>query len=64
MRKTACLVIYPIMVEGYAVLLSCTAVVQASNSMTVLSSGIQSYEPSSLFHHSVLVDFSVSIMMH
>ena len=31
MRQTACLVFYPIMVEGF----SCTAVVQASDSMTV-----------------------------
>ena len=34
MRQTACLVFNPIMVEGYAVLFSCTAVVQASDSMT------------------------------
>ena len=34
MRQTTCLVFNPIMVEGYAVLLSCTAVVQASVSMT------------------------------
>ena len=30
MRQTACLVFNPIMVEGYAALFSCTAVVQAS----------------------------------
>ena len=35
MRQTACLVSNPIMVEGYAALFSCTAVVQASDSMTV-----------------------------
>ena len=29
MRETACLVFNPIMVEGYAALFSCTAVVQA-----------------------------------
>ena len=34
MRQTACLVSNPIMVEGYAALFSCTAVVQASESMT------------------------------
>ena len=34
MRQTACLVFIPIMVEGYAALFSCTAVVQASDSMT------------------------------
>ena len=34
MRQTACLVFNPIMVEGYAALYSCTAVVQASDSMT------------------------------
>ena len=34
MRQNACLVFKPIMVEGYAALFSCTAVVQASNSMT------------------------------
>ena len=34
MRQTACLAFNPIMVEGYAALLSCTAVVQASDSMT------------------------------
>ena len=34
MRQTACLVFNPIMVEGYAALLSCTAVVQALDSMT------------------------------
>ena len=35
MRQTACLVFNPIMVEGYAALFGCTAVVQASDSMTV-----------------------------
>ena len=34
MRQTACLVFNPIMVESYAVLFSCTAKVQASDSMT------------------------------
>ena len=34
MRQTACLVLNPIMVEGYAALFSCKAVVQASDSMT------------------------------
>ena len=34
MRQTASLVFNPIMVEGYAALFSCTAVVQASDSMT------------------------------
>ena len=34
MQQTACLVFNPIMVEGYAALFSCTAVVQASDSMT------------------------------
>ena len=34
MRQTACLVFNPIMVEGYAALFSCTALVQASDSMT------------------------------
>ena len=34
MRQTACLVFNPIMVEGYAALFSCTAVVHASDSMT------------------------------
>ena len=34
MRQSACLVFNPIMVEGYAALFSCTAVVQASDSMT------------------------------
>ena len=34
MRQTACLVFNPIMVECYAALLSCTAVVKASDSMT------------------------------
>ena len=35
MRQTACLVFFnPIMVEGYAALFGCTAVVQASDSMT------------------------------
>ena len=34
MRKTACLVFNPIMVECYAALFSCMAVVQASDSMT------------------------------
>ena len=32
-RQTACLVFNPIMVEGYAALLSCTTVVQASASI-------------------------------
>ena len=34
MRQTACLVFNPIMVERYAALLSCTVVVQASDSIT------------------------------
>ena len=34
MRQTACLVFNPIMVEDYAELFSCTAVVQASDAMT------------------------------
>ena len=34
MRQTACLVFNPIMVEGYAALFSCTAVVHTSDSMT------------------------------
>ena len=34
MRHTACLVFNPIRVEGYAALFNCTAVVQASDSMT------------------------------
>ena len=34
MRQTACLDFNQIMVEGYAALFSCTAVVQASDSMT------------------------------
>ena len=34
MRQTASLVFNTIMVEGYAALFSCTAVVQASDSMT------------------------------
>ena len=34
MRQTACLVFDSIMVEGYAALHSCTALVQASDSMT------------------------------
>ena len=34
MRQTACLVFNPIMVEGYAALFTCTAVVQASDPMT------------------------------
>ena len=33
-QQTACLVFNQIMVEGYAALFSCTAVVQASDSMT------------------------------
>ena len=36
MRHTACLVFNQIMVEGYAALFSCTAVDQASDSMTAL----------------------------
>ena len=32
--RVKCLVFYPIMVEGYAALFSCKAVVQASDSMT------------------------------
>ena len=34
MWQTACLVFNPIMIEGFAALFSCTAVVQASDSMT------------------------------
>ena len=35
-RQTACLVFNPIMVDDYAALFSCTAVVQAWDSMTAL----------------------------
>ena len=34
MQQTACLVFNPIMVESYAALFSCTAVIRASDSMT------------------------------
>ena len=34
MRQTVCLIFNPIMVEGYDALFSCTAVVQASDSIT------------------------------
>ena len=34
LRQTACLVFNTIMIEGYAALFSCMAVVQASDSMT------------------------------
>ena len=34
MRQTACLVFNPVMVEGFAAFFICTAVVQASDSMT------------------------------
>ena len=34
-RQAACIVFNPFMVESYASLLSCTAVVEASDSMTV-----------------------------
>ena len=37
----ACLVFNPIMVEGYAALFSCTAVVQASDSMTARNSWLK-----------------------
>ena len=33
-RQTACLVVNPIMVDDYALLSNCTAVVRASDSMT------------------------------
>ena len=33
MRQSACLVINPIMVDGYAALFNCTPVVRASDSM-------------------------------
>ena len=36
MWQTACLVFNPIMVEGYGALFSCTAVVQASDSVPAL----------------------------
>ena len=35
-RQTACLVFNPIMIDDYAALISCTAVVQAWDSMTAL----------------------------
>ena len=37
MRQTACLVMNPIMVDNYALLFNCTAVVRASDSMTASS---------------------------
>ena len=43
MRQTACLVINPIIVDGYASLFNCTTAVRASDSMTAsltLTSGL------------------------
>ena len=37
MRQTACLVVNPIIVDGYASLFNCTTVVRASDSMTASS---------------------------
>ena len=37
MRQTACLVVNPIIVDGYASLFNCTTAVRASNSMTASS---------------------------
>ena len=37
MRQTACLVVKPISVDGYASLFNCTTAVQASDSMTASS---------------------------
>ena len=37
MRQTACLVVNPIIVDGYASLFNCTTAVLASDSMTVSS---------------------------
>ena len=37
MRQTACLVINPIIVDGYALLFNCTTAVRASDSMTASS---------------------------
>ena len=37
MRQTACLVVNPIIVDGYASLFNCTAAVRASDSMTASS---------------------------
>ena len=36
MRQTACLVVNPIIVDGYASLLNCSTAVRASDSMTAL----------------------------
>ena len=43
MRQTACLVFNPIMVEGYAALFSCTAVVQGSGSLTASMRSLNSW---------------------
>ena len=37
MRQTACIVVNPIIVDGYASLFNCTAAVRASDSMTASS---------------------------
>ena len=37
MRQTACIVVNPIIVDGYASLFNCTTAVRASDSMTVTS---------------------------
>ena len=37
MRQTACLVVNPVIVDGYASLFNCTTAVQASDSMTASS---------------------------
>ena len=41
MRQTACLILYQFMVKRYAALFSCTAVVQASNSMKALNTWLK-----------------------
>ena len=41
MRQTACLILNPFMVESYAALFSCTAVVKTSNSMKALNTWLK-----------------------
>ena len=43
MRQTACLVVNPVIVDGYASLFNCTAAVRASDSMTASSSNFNQW---------------------
>ena len=57
MRQTACIVINPITVDGFALLFNCTTAVRASDSREALTSGLGVNDVFGLVRGGLLIDF-------